>query len=277
MKGSIRQIVVAMDNSAFSLTAAHWGAHLAAAATQAELVLVHVVDVRYIDGPWFADICGALGAAPYEHLVQNLTNAMTERGNNILTMGRQIAEEHGVTPQTRLLKGLFVDVIREVTQNANMLVLGRRGDDYSTGSHLLGTAGERAIRQVGCSCLVVPETFQEATTMVVGVNDSGPARAALGWAEYLHQIVPGLVAKPIHVRQPHERSDFGALRVAGVPVELRDGDPESVLAAECAADPERTLCVIGATGHTRSFRELILGTLTFHLLHKVKSPVLIAR
>jgi len=277
MKGSIRQIVVAMDNSTFSLTAAHWGAHLAAAAPQAELVLVHVVDVRYIDGPWFADICGALGAAPYEHLVQNLTNALTERGANVLAMGKQIAAEHGIVPQTKLLKGLFVDVIREVTQEANLLVLGRRGDDYSTGSHLLGTAGERAIRQVGCSCLVVPESFREATTMVVGVNDSGPARAAMRWADYLRQIIPGLVVKPIHVRQPHERSDFADLQVAGAPVALLDGDPEALLAGECAADPERTLCVIGATGHARSFRELILGTLTFHLLHKVKSPVLIAR
>jgi nucleotide-binding universal stress UspA family protein len=276
MKGSIRQIVVAMDNSQFSLTAAHWGARLAAAA-QAQLLLVHVVDVRYIDGPWFADICGALGAAPYEHLVQSLTTAMTERGTNILMMGEQIAAEHGVKPATKLVKGLFVDVIQELTRDANLLVLGRRGDDYSTGSHLLGTAGERAIRQVACSCLVVPERWQEVSKMVVGVNDSGPARAARQWAEYLRQLIPTLTVVPIHVRQPHEQADFGGQSVAGQPIDLRDGQPEMVLAQECAAEPERTICVIGATGHTRTIKELILGTLTFHLLHKVKSPVLITR
>lgn len=276
MKGSLRKIVVAMDNSDFAVTAAHWGAHLAASA-EAELMLVHVVDIRYVDGPWFADISGALGAAPYEQVVQNLTNAMMERGTNILTVGEDIAKQYDVTAQTRLLKGLFVDVMKEVTDDANLLVLGRRGDDFSTGSHLLGTAGERAIREVDCSCLAVPETYQAPAKILVGINDSGPARSARRWGDYLHDVLPKLVMRPIHVRDSKTDTSFAGETVGGVEVELLDGDPEDVLISETKEDPERTLCIIGATGHSRTLKELLLGTLTFHVLHKTKSPVLIAR
>src|SRR5690606_5706152 len=128
MKGSIRKIVVAMDNSDYSVTAACWGAHLAAAA-EAELLLVHVVDVRYVDGPWFADICGAIGAAPYAQVVQNPSSATTDRGSNLLARGTELCRGRGVVAKSLLLKGLFTDVIREVTQDAHLLILGRRGDD----------------------------------------------------------------------------------------------------------------------------------------------------
>ncbi len=276
MKGTIRKIVVAVDNSSFSLTAAHWGAHLAAAG-ECELVLVHVVDVRYTEGPWFADISGALGAAPYENLVQSLGNAMSERGANILSGAEETANAHGVEARTKLLKGLFMDVIREETEDANLLILGRRGDDFSTGSHFLGTAGERAIRQVQCSCLVVPEHFVEPTRLVVGVNDSGPSRSACAWAEYLREIMDGVRVQPIHVRTPKDETDYTNATVAGEPVQIVDGDAEKILVEECMKQPEQTMCIIGALGHSRTFRELILGTLTFHVLHKTTSPVLIAR
>ncbi len=276
MKGSIRKIVVAMDNSDYSVTAACWGAHLAAAA-EAELLLVHVVDVRYVDGPWFADICGAIGAAPYEQVVQNLTTAMTERGNNILAMGTELCRERGVTAKSLLLKGLFTDVIRDVTQDANLLILGRRGDDYSTGNYLIGTAGERAIRQVACCCLVVPREYVEPSIAVVGVNDSGPSRSACRWAEYIHQLLPGIEIRPVHVKQPGETGEAFEDMVADQPVITREGDPEEVLVNECLSDPEHTICLIGATGHTRTLKELILGTLTFHVLHQLTCPVLIAR
>jgi nucleotide-binding universal stress UspA family protein len=60
-------------------------------------------------------------------------------------------------------------------------------------------------------------------------------------------------------------------------VEIAAGDPEQVLVERCQEDPEKSLCLIGATGHTRTLKEIILGTTSFHLIHKLRGPVLLAR
>ena len=59
-------------------------------------------------------------------------------------------------------------------------------------------------------------------------------------------------------------------------VEIIHGTPEKVLIDVCRDLPEKTLCLIGATGHTRTLKEIILGTVSLHLLHKLKGPVLLA-
>ena len=276
MKGQLRKIVVAMDNSSFSMTAAHWGATLANAA-QCELVLAHVVDVRYANGPWFADVCGVLGAAPYEDLVHSLSDAMSERGSNILAMGEAIAKERGAKPILKLEHGVFPEVIKRLCEDANLLVLGRRGDDSATGNHLMGSAGERAIRAVDCSCLVVPSDFAAPDSMVVGVNDSDPSRSACAWAEYLHEMFPNIEVRPLHIAEDGDSVVFEEMTVAGSSVAIMKGDPEKILLDEGGSLKERSLSVIGAVGHTRTLKELILGTLSFHLLHKLPGPVLLAR
>jgi nucleotide-binding universal stress UspA family protein len=276
MKGQLRQILVAMDSSQYALTAAEWGAHLAAAAS-AELVLAHVVEIRFLQGPLFVDLSGMSGAGPYEHVYENFRNALHERGRNILAAGHGVCEDRGVEAKTEIVQGVFSECIEELSQEANLLILGRRGDNFEHGLHLMGSDGERAVRQVDCSCLIVPREYTPPRRVVIGVEDSGPARSAARWAEYFHEVFPGLEMQPLHICDSPATDAFAATRVAGQPVECREGEPEEELIKACSEDAERTLCVIGATGHTRTLKEFILGTLSFHVLHKLSGPVLLAR
>lgn len=276
MRNDLRKVVVGLDSSKHALAAAEWGARVASD-SGAELTLIHVVEIRFLQGPLFVDISGLTGAGPYEHVYENFHTALHARARNILAAGEAICEQSGVQPQTKVVEGVFADAIEEETEDANLLVLGRRGDNADFGLHLMGTDGERAIRRVDCSCLVVPDRYVVPKTVVVGVDDSGPARSACAWAEYLHEVHPELTMTPLHVIKPDEHRDEMPETVGGVPVQRIEGEPERVLAEACGPGGVETLCVIGATGHTRTLRELILGTLPFHLLHKVDGPVLLAR
>lgn len=276
MSGKINEIVVAMDGSPYSLSAVRWGVELAKT-DGAELVLVHVVEQRLMDSPLVLDISGFLGAAPLEQVAAQLHEAMELRGENILASGKEFAADHGVSAATRLLKGVCAEEIRDACDNATLLVLGRRGEHAPHGRHLMGSDGERALRQVNCSVLVVPETFTPPSRIVTGVNDSGPARSAMAWTEYLHGAFPGLEICPVHVCERADDQAFADSVVAGEPVRCVAGDPETELLRVCGEVPDSTIAVIGATGHTRTLKELILGTLSFHMLHRLSGPALLAR
>jgi nucleotide-binding universal stress UspA family protein len=158
MKGQLRDIVVAMDNSPFSLTAVNWGANLAKTAGS-RLTLVHVLEIHYLNSSMLADISSAIGVVPIEHAFENYKNALSERGKNIISAGEKICQTLGVSAESRIVHGIFHEEIKEITRDTNLLILGRRGDHSQFGRHLLGASGERAIRHVDCSCLIVPENY----------------------------------------------------------------------------------------------------------------------
>jgi len=81
--------------------------------------------------------------------------------------------------------------------------------------------------------------------------------------------------KPLHIREKDNDDDYSGSQVAGAELELADGNPEEALVAAC--QDEKQLAIIGVTGHSRSLRELLLGTLSFNVLHHVQGPALLAR
>ncbi len=279
MSADVKEIVVAMDNSRYSLSAAAWGAHLTLA-FGGNLTLVHVLEVRHLNTAFFADLSSALGVSPVDHSYENYENAIEERGKNILMAGEQVARSLNVTPKTVLTRGVLHEEIKTITKEADLLILGRRGDHSGYGSHLFGAEGERAARHVDCSCLVVPENYAAMTRIVVGIHDSGPSRSAQRWTERIHASFPEAEVNPVHVIELADKNyhDRGMVeRVGDQPVEVVTGNAEYVLVEKCRESAETTLCIIGATGHTRTLKEIILGTTSFHVLHKLTGPVLLAR
>ncbi|MEA2011531.1 MAG: universal stress protein [Verrucomicrobiota bacterium] len=275
MRGKLRKITVAMDASNYSLTAAKWGAFIASH-VGAELELLHVVDIRVMNSPFLADISGALGAAPYEEFVPKMKVLMQERGEDILKGGVSACKEFNITPSTKVESGILNEVIENTSQNTDLIVLGRRGEHFNIGLHLFGSDGEKLARHAGCSCLIVPDFFSLPKRILIGVHNSGPSRSAGHWGEFLSEIFPDNEVFPIFVREDeNEVSEFK--KIAGKDVIVREGNAEDELISFCSENPEFTILVVGATGHTRTLKEFIIGTVSSHLLHKTESAVLLAR
>ena len=138
-------------------------------------------------------------------------------------------------------------------------------------------------------------------TMVVGFDDTEPARRALAWAAGLLQARPGtlhvvyadhvLIDSDLsgfaHAEMEHDRDDKAATvaaaaaqitAVAGVPCtfERRQGPPaDAILAAasiQDAAAPRRTPVIV--TGRSHHAAHQIIGSVPVRLMHESPYPVL---
>ncbi len=134
--------------------------------------------------------------------------------------------------------------------------------------------------------------------IVVGVDGSGPSKAAIGWAvrqakltgavvePVIAWLYPGAYGYPGPVADDTDYEELAAKVVtdaiaeavgAAGPVEIRpkvvEGNPAAVLlAAAAGAD----LLVVGSRGHG-GFVEALLGSVSQHCVHHAKCPVVIIR
>ncbi len=273
------EIVVALDSSEHGLTAVRWGAVLAQV-SGANLTLVHVLEIRYVDNALIADIASTLGAAPASYSFDSYRKLMEEKGKKVLEAGSEVSKSYGVVPVTKLLHGIAHEELSDAAQEAALLIVGRRGENSEHGKHLLGGGGEWTIRHANCSCLVVPEHYTRPERMVVGIHDSERSRAAARWATYLQEVFTGFTIEAIHVDESDDprKLNLGEIdHIRDTEVEVLRGDPEEVLFERCNVNADKTLCLVGATGHKQRIKEIILGTIPFHLLHRLSGPILIAR
>jgi nucleotide-binding universal stress UspA family protein len=174
------------------------------------------------------------------------------------------------------------DSIAEYDKDADLIVLGKRGNhaDFSKGH--LGSNLERVIR----SCkhpVLVASTAVWPMERFVFAYDSGPS--ANKAVDYLvsQPLLKGLDCHLLCVGKggsKHERSLHEAelkLTEAGYNVEadLRAGDPDEVI-AEAINREGSDLLVMGAFGHSR-IRQLIVGSTTTAMIRGTKRPVLLFR
>lgn len=261
--------------------AVDWAARLGAT-----IRAVYVTDVRLLEGPWLADISGALGAQPYAALVPQLAQWQREKANVIMDAVRRCCADRGVACETVTETGRVIPTLLEQEKHADLVVLGQRGQHAAWAWQALGSCVEGLVRASIRPCLVVTEHWQPIQQALVAFDGSRESRKALerglpllhalgAAAEVVTVAVEG---HPAPVSEAELRDAVQQVAPAGMRVTTRvvtgpDAAVEILLAADhCGAH----LIVMGAYGHTR-IRELILGSTTSSVLHRTNMPVLLMR
>lgn len=269
-------IVVGYDGSPDAWRAARWALD-EAARTGAPVELVHA----YEDAPgrpagWPpADVGAAV-----DTLVRDLERAAA-------------AGRPDVTVRTAVEPGPAAGTLLRRAAGAGMVVLGGHGGSAVTG--LLGTVAADVADHAAGAAVVVRGRGDPAGPVVVGVDDSGPARRALAFAfeQAAHRGValrvvrawlpPALTGSgvPVDAVGPAARRRLLALlapwreRYPAVPVglEVRLEHPARALVAASAT---AQLTVVGSRG-PGAFRGTVLGSVSRHLLRHSPSTVAVVR
>ncbi len=277
----IHRILTCLDGSP-AADAALDGSVWLARRLEAKIRLLHVIDVRLLEGPWMTDLVGALGVQPYQAAVPQVRKLLEEKGAMLMEAGR--AKAGKFLEDTRVTTGLVVDRIIEEERNFDLVVLGQRGEHAQWTREWLGSTAARVVRRSIKPSLVVPEPFQPCSTILAGYDGSARASQALGVACELAvrlklplRMICAAEKGAVDEAETNAREGVRYCEAQGVRVQpvVKTEEPEDAILAEAEAASDPWI-VIGSFGRSR-VREFLVGSTTAVLLQRSRWPLMLTR
>ena len=280
------KLVALVDGSIYSKSVCENAAWLARRAGTPVEVL-HVLGRR--DVP-VTDLSGsiALGArsallADLAELDERRAKLSQQKGRAILEDAKAILTEGGVADvSTRLMNGDIVETLGDFEADAELIVIGKRGEGADFAKMHLGSNLERVVRSSKRPVFVAARGFSEIGSVLVAF-DGGPS--AMKAVDYIatSPVFAGVSIRLLTVG--NESAEAAAklesararLAAAGLEVTagIQPGQPETVI-ADIVEQGGVDLLVMGAYGHSR-IRSLFIGSTTSEMIRSCKIPVLLFR
>ncbi|MDP2700328.1 universal stress protein [Thalassospira sp.] len=257
--------------------------------TNASVELIHVMGRRGV-GTEPVDLSGNLQLGGRTALLKELVDldekaAKVEmaRGRVLLEEAKHRLEESGVaTVTTKLRHGDIVEAIQEFEKNADLILVGKRGEAADFAKLHLGSNLERVVRSASKPVFVSSRAFKPVQKFLIAFDGGASAMKAVNHIAKGH-LFKGLPCSLLSVGSEtaslRDRLDEAAatLRKAGYEVDsmIVPGEPETVIVEKIESDGI-DLLVMGAYGHSR-IRNLIIGSTTTEMVRSCHVPVMMFR
>ena len=280
------KILALVDGSIYSRSVA---GHAAWAASRLGLP----VEIAHVLGRRIAtnfDLSGNLDANARTNLLRQMADLDEQHGKLAQQKGRAILDGArseveavgGVEVSTKLRNGDLLEALGDLEADAEMVVIGKRGEAADFARLHLGSNLERVVRSSKKPVLVASRSHEPFDRFVIAYDGGTSAHRAVDYVA-ASPLLKGLSCTLLLVGAdtPENRSrldaPFGRLREGGFEVEarLRNGEPEEVIGA-CMESGKAGLLVMGAYGHSR-IRSYVIGSTTAELVRRCKVPVLMFR
>lgn len=278
-----KNLLLCTDGSPMAEVAAEYAIGLAKR-MEGRVTALYVTDVRILEGPLLADMSGALGAQPYSALLPQLEQIQREKADAILKSVASRCAAQGVDCKVVHETGGIVHTMLKHESDADLVVLGQRGEHAQWSEGMLGSSVERMVRASFKPCLVAPDRFRPIRHMLLACDGSAESSKALRAGLDLAANLRVEVTMVTVCQRENEESASKILQQAlqqavdgklTAHAQLKHGNAEAEILRLCD-EIKADLIVMGAYGHTR-IRELILGSTTSHVLRKATVPVLLVR
>jgi len=287
----MKSILLCSDGSAFAESVYRYGAWFARR-FQSQAKVLFVTDIRQ-KAVFTGNLSGSLGLGASDQLMNDLVSLEHEkaklnkkRTRLILQNADQKLKAEGID-DVELLNptGFLVDCFQDFEADADMVVLGKRGETADFAAGHLGANIDRIVRSSIKPCLVTPQTFAPIERILFAYDGSPTGKRILN---FLLENTSGFQDVEIHLATVAKSdSDTGRtqaltraqekLQQAGLTITTSSlaGDPEKAI-AKYIEQNKISLLLIGAYGHRR-IRHLIIGSTTVQLLRNSQVPVLLFR
>ncbi|MCM8814107.1 MAG: universal stress protein [Candidatus Omnitrophica bacterium] len=143
-----KNIIVAIDNEEYSRIALRFGVMIAKQA-QAVLHGVYVKEVGLWEGPWFNYSNGTLVSEPYAPTRKEyIEDTLAQRARDVESYFDAACKYAEVAATFQIHTGVVTAVVQEVSQSADLVIIGRRGAHASWLKQLLGSDCARLLNRV---------------------------------------------------------------------------------------------------------------------------------
>jgi nucleotide-binding universal stress UspA family protein len=282
----MKNILICTDGSSYSQEACLYGAWLSRE-TNARISVLYVTDLRQFEVPAVADFSGSLGIQPFEGMITQLQEVESIKADFVKEHALKTLKEAGV-PEDRIKfhheTGLLVDVMSDYSDTADLVFLGKRGENANFASEHLGSMLERVLRSIDQPCLVTNRKFKAFKKVAIAYDGGESCRKSL---EFLgaHEFFRALDLHLIVCVEGHKEEQAterlqaaeASLHKSGLypHCQILTGEVETAI-VDYVEHNAIDLLVVGAYGHSR-IRELLIGSTTTELLRRCHVPVLCFR
>lgn len=281
------KILALIDGSAYAQSVCDIAAW-AATRTSAAVEILHVLGRREsASAP--TDLSGNLDADERDELLRELASLDEQKAKLALRRGRMLVDDAKARLQaakvekvsTKLRHGDLVETVVEFEADAELVVMGKRGEAADFAKGHLGSNLERVGRSSRKPLLVAARAYQPIQRFLVAYDGGPSAERAI---EYIVRspLLQGAECELLTVGGEGEmrsRLDAAAarLREAGFAVKatLAPGHADDVIGSRVELGGI-DLLVMGAYGHSR-IRSLIVGSTTAAMVRRCRIPVLMFR
>ncbi|MFK8183773.1 MAG: universal stress protein [Phormidesmis sp.] len=287
----MKTILLCSDGSAFADSIYRYGAWFARQ-FQAKAKVLFVTDIRQ-KVVSTGNLSGSIGLGVQTQLLNELVSLEHEkaklnkqRARLILKNAEQALKAEGLS-DVELLNptGFLVDCFHDFEEEADMVVLGKRGEAAEFASGHLGANIDRIVRSSSKPCLVTPQAFSPVQRVLLAYDGSPTGKRIL---DFLVNNAAGFENIDIHLltvaKSDSDERKSQALATAQEQLQqagiiptshLVAGDPEKEI-AKYIEQHQINLLLMGAYGHRR-IRHLIIGSTTVQLLRSSQIAMLLFR
>ena len=281
----MKNLLICTDGSNYSQECCRYGAWLAKQA-RAHVEVLYVTDLRQFEVPVVADLSGSLGIQPFEGMVTHLQEVEEQKAEFVKNSALSIFEAVGLSDRVQFHHetGLLVDAIDAYAARADLVLLGKRGENVNFATEHLGSMLERVVRSASKPCLVTPRQFRPIDHVAVAYDGSPSCKKALEFMSKVELFTAFNLQVIVVNEGRHEDEAAELLAEAEVMLnrfslypacQVLNGVAETAI-ADYVKQTKVDLLVAGAYGHTR-IRELLIGSTTTALLRNCHVPVLCFR
>lgn len=282
------KLIALVDGSLYSHSVCDHAAWIAKR-NGAAVEVLHVLGRRQAEGG-AANLSGniALGARTtllneLSDLDAQMAKLSQKRGRAILDDAQRVLEEDGVNAvTTRLRTGDIVETLADVEADADLVVIGKRGEAADFAKLHLGSNLERIVRSSKKPVLVAARAFKPIKRFLVAYDGGTSSMKAIDHIAR-SKVFAGLECRLLTVgadnAETRRKLDNATATLEAGGYEVRAGIVQGQADAAIAATVESEgidLLVMGAYGHSR-IRSLIIGSTTTEMIRSCKVPVLLFR
>jgi nucleotide-binding universal stress UspA family protein len=282
----IYSVLIATDGSAHAEAAVEYGAWLAAR-TGARATAIHVIDARRLVGHFikhFSEIveghaAGVPARVREAGLLERVREYYHARGRQVLERAAAVCERYGVACRTELETGSVVKILAERSAHADLLMMGRHGEDEERETGFLGSVFEKVVRKVERPVLPAQPPFREFRKALPAYDGSAAARRAMQALARL-AVVLGMDVDAVELvewNEPTEALTEVVQYFKDYPVHLNThylkGDSLSLI-LDHAREEKCDLPAMGAYAD-QTAESLGLGSTTEYLMRNSTVPVLL--
>ncbi|MCA1243258.1 universal stress protein [Stappia stellulata] len=282
------KLIALVDGSLYSHSVCDHAAWIAKR-NGAAVEVLHVLGRRQAEGG-ATNLSGniALGARTtllneLSDLDAQMAKLSQKRGRAILDDAKRVLEEDGVSAvTTRLRTGDIVETLADVEADADLVVIGKRGEAADFAKLHLGSNLERIVRSSKKPVLVAARAFKPIKRFLVAYDGGTSSMKAIDHIAR-SKVFAGLECRLLTVgadnAETRRKLDNATATLEAGGYEVRAGIVQGQADAAIAATVDSEgidLLVMGAYGHSR-IRSLIIGSTTTEMIRSCKVPVLLFR